>query len=41
MISLSIADGFAYNEQNENELVNPGESLWKWKTINEFAEGTL
>jgi len=25
---------------NENELVNPGEGLWKWTTVEEFAEVT-
>jgi len=27
--------------ENNNELINPGESLWKWKTVDEFlAEGS-
>ncbi|MGG6497934.1 UNVERIFIED_CONTAM: hypothetical protein NY603_33920, partial [Bacteroidetes bacterium 56_B9] len=23
---------------NDNELVNPGQSLWKWKTVSEYAK---
>jgi hypothetical protein len=25
---------------NQNELVNPGEGLWKWKTMREYAKET-
>ena len=24
--------------QNENEAVNPGEKLWKWKTVEDYAK---
>ena len=24
---------------NDNELVNPGQSLWKWKTVEEEFRG--
>jgi len=27
-----------FSKRNDNELVNPGESKWKWKTIEEYAE---
>jgi hypothetical protein len=27
-----------FSQSNDNELVNPGESKWKWKTIEEYAE---
>ncbi|CAF1153587.1 unnamed protein product [Didymodactylos carnosus] len=27
-----------YSSKNGNELINPGESKWKWKTIKEYAK---
>jgi hypothetical protein len=27
-----------FSQSNDNELVNPGQSKWKWKTIEEYAE---
>lgn len=27
-----------FSKKNDNELVNPGESKWKWKTIEEYAD---
>jgi hypothetical protein len=27
-----------FSKKNDNELVNPGESKWKWKTMEEYAE---
>jgi hypothetical protein len=27
-----------FSKDNDNEIVNPGESKWKWKTMEEFAE---
>ena len=27
-----------FSQQNDNEMVNPGESKWKWKTIEAYAE---
>ena len=36
-IRLAISTGLMDNRENENELVNPGESLWKWKTISDYA----
>ena len=29
-----------FSQHNHNELVNPGESKWKWKTIEDYAEET-
>lgn len=28
------------NEKNDNELVNPGGKLWKWRTMKEYAKET-
>ncbi|KIO31693.1 hypothetical protein M407DRAFT_218886 [Tulasnella calospora MUT 4182] len=37
----AFATGAAdYSENNFNELVNPGESLWKWDTIEEYVHRT-
>jgi len=30
-------DNLNFSAKNDNELVNPGESKWKWKTIEEYA----
>ena len=27
-----------FSKENNNDLVNPGESRWKWKTMEEYAE---
>jgi len=27
-----------YSKGNQNELVNPGEGIWKWKSMKEYAE---
>jgi hypothetical protein len=27
-----------FSEANDNELVNPGQSKWKWKTIETYAD---
>jgi hypothetical protein len=27
-----------FSKKNDNELVNPGQSKWKWKTMEEYAE---
>lgn len=29
-----------FSQDNHNELVNPGETKWKWKTMEEYAEET-
>ncbi|KAG8909002.1 hypothetical protein FRB99_000105 [Tulasnella sp. 403] len=29
-----------FSQENENELVNPGQSLWKWTTIEDYARAT-
>ena len=29
-----------FSRHNHNELVNPGQSKWKWKTIKEYAKET-
>lgn len=34
-----IAEGkLDHSKDNQNELVNPGESLWKWKTVDQYAK---
>ena len=30
-----------FSEHNRNELVNPGESKWKWKTIEDYVGKTI
>ncbi|KAK6532312.1 hypothetical protein TWF281_006502 [Arthrobotrys megalospora] len=35
-----MAEGKIDNRRNDNELVNPGEKLWKWKTMKGYAEET-
>lgn len=37
-IRFVMGDGHLDFTENNNELVNPGEKLWKWKTINEYAK---
>ena len=27
-----------FSKRNDNELVNPGESKWKWKSIEDYAQ---
>lgn len=27
-----------FSKRNNNELVNPGESNWKWMTVDEYAK---
>lgn len=29
-----------FSKENHNELVNPHESVWKWKTMEEYAKET-
>lgn len=31
--SLSIGKGWLDHSDNNNELINPGQKLWKWKTV--------
>ena len=31
-IRVAIAEGQLDMAENDNELVNPGQTLWKWKT---------
>lgn len=26
------------SKDNDNDLINPGETLWRWKTLDEFIE---
>ena len=33
LISVNIGEGNMDFTENSNEFVNPGEKLWKWKTI--------
>lgn len=37
-IRFVMGEGKLDFSQNENELVNPGEKLWKWKTVEEYAK---
>ena len=37
-IRFVMGEGKLGFSQNENELVNPGEKLWKWKTIKDYAK---
>ena len=32
VIRVAIAEGQLDMADNDNELVNPGQTLWKWKT---------
>ncbi|KIO26433.1 hypothetical protein M407DRAFT_235092 [Tulasnella calospora MUT 4182] len=29
-----------FSKENANEIINPGESIWKWKTVQEYVEET-
>ena len=34
--SVAAGEGrIDYSKENVNELVNPGQSLWKWKTVDD------
>ncbi|KAK6501169.1 hypothetical protein TWF481_009016 [Arthrobotrys musiformis] len=35
-----MAEGKINNEKNDNELVNPGEKVWKWKKMKGYAQET-
>ncbi|KAK6357909.1 hypothetical protein TWF730_007266 [Orbilia blumenaviensis] len=35
-----MAEGKIHNRRNDNELVNPGGKLWKWRTMKEYAQET-
>jgi hypothetical protein len=35
---MSTTDNLDFSKSNDNELVNPGESKWKWKTIEQYAK---
>lgn len=37
--SVAIAEGQLEISENENELVNPSQRLWKWKTIDDELRG--
>lgn len=37
-IRFVMGEGKLDFTQNENELVNPGEKLWKWKTVKDYAK---
>ncbi len=28
-----------FGEQNDNELVNPGGRLWRWKSVEDYVRG--
>ncbi|RPD55653.1 hypothetical protein L227DRAFT_509682, partial [Lentinus tigrinus ALCF2SS1-6] len=38
-ICVLIGEGKLDFSDNSNELVNPGESLWKWKTVEDQLRG--
>jgi hypothetical protein len=35
---MSTTENLDFSKTNDNELVNPGESKWKWKTIEQYAQ---
>ena len=35
MRRVNIAEGKQDFTENDNELVNPGQKLWKWKTVDD------
>ena len=36
-ISVAIGEGQTdFSKDNLNELINPGETLWKWKTLEDY-----
>ena len=37
-IRFVMGEGNLDFSENDNELVNPGEKLWKWKTVKEYAK---
>jgi hypothetical protein len=39
-IQLAMAEGIDFSGKNDNELVNPGESRWKWKTVADYVKET-
>ncbi len=41
LIRLVVASGKVdYGVLNDNELVNPSQSLWKWKTVKDHVKET-
>ena len=36
---VHIGEGNLDFTMNDNELVNPGESLWKWRTLEDELRG--
>ncbi len=39
--SVLIGEGKLDFSDNSNELINPGQSLWKWKTVEDYLGGQL
>jgi hypothetical protein len=37
-IRFIMGEGKLDFSQNENEIANPGETLWQWKTVQEYAK---
>ena len=38
---LRLASGEPnFEDKNDNELVNPGETLWKWRKVGDFVKET-
>ena len=36
---LRFATGEAdFSQRNDNEVVNPGQKYWKWKTVEDYAK---
>ncbi len=37
LLRLLFGEGkMDWSKENTNELINPGEKLWKWKTVDKF-----
>ena len=39
VVSVVIGEGKAEFSPNDNELVNPGQKFWKWRTVEDFLRG--
>ncbi|KAG8983576.1 hypothetical protein FRB94_007507 [Tulasnella sp. JGI-2019a] len=41
LLRLNFADGAVDFSKNDNELVNPGQKFWKWKTVRDHARDVI
>ncbi len=42
MCSVAVGEGkLDFSSDNDNELVNPKNSLWKWKTVEDHIRSSL